>query len=135
MTLVGNNAEGGTNGVTVTTGNSGGASGTAFSSVLNGATLKFDNTQAAHGTLSYHVVTTTTETVQFQLSGASSGSYATRFYIRFNTPPFAGERLLQVGSGAKWAIGTGPKFTILDFNGNVANTFTTTIATGVWYRL
>lgn len=49
-----NNAEGGSNTTTVTTGNSGGSSGTAFDAVSIGAsgTLIYDNSVAAHGSLS-----------------------------------------------------------------------------------
>jgi hypothetical protein len=47
-------AEGGSNGTTVTTGNSGGTSGNAFEYVTigSGAALIYDNTRSAHGTLS-----------------------------------------------------------------------------------
>lgn len=57
MTLLQNNAEGGTSGTTVTTGNSGGVSGNAFDAVNigTGAAVTFDNTHAAHGGLSYNV--------------------------------------------------------------------------------
>ncbi len=50
-----NNAEGGSNTTTVTTGNSGGSSGNAFDAVSIGvgSGLVFDNAQAAHGSLSY----------------------------------------------------------------------------------
>lgn len=47
-----NNAEGGTNGVAVTTGNSGGASGNAWDTVRGAGTI-FDNAHPADGTLAY----------------------------------------------------------------------------------
>ncbi len=56
-----NSAEGGTNGVQVTTGNSGGASGDAFDLVDgagSGQTTTFDTT-AAHASLSYKIVSAT----------------------------------------------------------------------------
>lgn len=54
-----NNAEGGTNGTTVSTANSGGASGVPFDIVSIGtaSTLTFDNTHPAHGLLGYKYVT------------------------------------------------------------------------------
>jgi hypothetical protein len=53
--LATNNAEGGTNGTPVSAGNSGGASGLAYSSVVAGTgnTVIFDNTDVYLGTLSY----------------------------------------------------------------------------------
>ena len=53
-----NNAEGGSNGTTVTTGNSGGASGTAFDSITN--THTFSSSSPYDGSLSYSTVTTGT---------------------------------------------------------------------------
>lgn len=51
MTILINSAEGGTNNAAVTTGNSGGTSGTAFAAVSS--TLKFKNDIVAFGTLAY----------------------------------------------------------------------------------
>lgn len=49
-----NNADGGTNGATVTTGNSGGVSGDAWNQVaITSGTLIFDSTQKMYGSLSY----------------------------------------------------------------------------------
>ncbi len=54
-----NNAEGGSAGVQVTTGNSGGASGDAFEQVTaaaNGSSTTFDTTHPSHGSLGYKLV-------------------------------------------------------------------------------
>ena len=56
--LLTNNFEGGTNTTTITSGNSGGASGNAFNgTVIASGTLAFDNTHAAHGSLSLKTAT------------------------------------------------------------------------------
>jgi hypothetical protein len=62
-----NNAEGGTNGTTVTAANSGGLSGSAFDAPVISATctLTFDNTHPGHGALSY----------KFQLGGTAGECY------------------------------------------------------------
>jgi hypothetical protein len=54
VTLLTNSFESGTNGTTITTGNSGGASGNAFDVTEASGTsiLVYSNTQAAHGSLS-----------------------------------------------------------------------------------
>lgn len=141
MTLVVNSAEGGTNGATVTTGNSGGGSGTAFTSVNIGAnaTLTYDNSQAAHGALSYHCGnngTINANSAFVFLPGAASTSYATRFYIRFKTlPGTVGQAFMGLQNGGGWRIAGTNQFAIKDQSGAAIKTFTTTIVTDVWYRL
>lgn len=78
-----NTFEGGTNGTTITTGNSGGTSGHAFdlATVTNG-TLVFSNTQAAHGTLSANMSTTVAGGVAWV--GWNSFAPTTTFYGRCN---------------------------------------------------
>lgn len=51
-----NNAEGGSDGVTVTTGNSGGASGSAWDNPRGTNLPTFSNTHPAHGTLGYKFI-------------------------------------------------------------------------------
>src|ERR1700689_2217935 len=77
-----NDAEGGTSGVTVTTGNSGGTSGSAFDSVFVGtaATLAFDNSEAAHGLLSYKVATGTTSTTSLLEWTTTAGNQRTVWF-------------------------------------------------------
>ena len=81
LTLV-NNAEGGTNGTTVTTGNSGGTSGFPFDSIFIGgsAALAYDNTHAAHGTLAYKVSTGGSATTALSEWNSSVGTQTTIFY-------------------------------------------------------
>jgi hypothetical protein len=139
MTLVTNTAEGGTVGVTVSTGNSGGASGTAFSAVNKSATATqtYDNTQAMHGTKSIHCVCPGNTFARVTLSGASSTSYAARMYIRFNALPGAGaEPLLAIGPGGIGCyLETTNKLGIHSNTGALLNAFATTLSVGVWYRL
>lgn len=138
VTLNVNNAEGGTNGAVVSTANSGGASGTAFTSVNKGVgvAINYDSTQKAHGALSHHFTgpVSTLGTCTFP-GAAAATSYATRFYIRFNTlAPTALMRLLP-GLGWKLAGAGNNQFAVANDIGTTIFTFAGTITTGVWYRL
>src|SRR6478672_10771565 len=69
QTLLVNTAEGGSNGTTITTGNTGGASGNAATSVTTaGAVAIFDASKVAHGTLSYQFSTSTSAQAFFEWS-------------------------------------------------------------------
>jgi hypothetical protein len=85
MTVLVNSFEGGTNGTTITTGNSGGASGNAFDAVTGSPT--FSSTHAAHGTLSCSVsVSSSSATVAWNASLGSQAQVWFReyFYIPSN---------------------------------------------------
>lgn len=99
-----NNAEGGTSGTTVSTANSGGASGDAWGTPVigTGMTLTFDNAHAAHGTLAYKVALTSTATAITYLPWPSTqvGTVTEiwgRLYIWSAnlTPPAASLRLVR----------------------------------------
>jgi hypothetical protein len=69
QTLLVNIAEGGSNGTTITAGNTGGASGNAATSVTTaGAVAIFDNSKAARGSLSYQFSTSTSAQAFFEWS-------------------------------------------------------------------
>jgi Putative Ig domain len=82
--LLYNNFEGGTNGTTITTGNSGGSSGHAWdvATVTNGS-LVYSNTQAAHGGLSGAMSTNNTGGVAY-IGWTTSLGTVTSLYGRFN---------------------------------------------------
>src|SRR5438067_677165 len=85
---ISNSAEGGTNGTTVTTGNSGGGSGDAFSAVNIGTTgaVTFDSSASAHGGLSYAFSTGATSALAngtWSLTSAQATVYW-RVYIRIS---------------------------------------------------
>lgn len=101
-----NNAEGGTSGTTVTTGNSGGASVNAFDVVTIGTSsaVTFDNGHAAHGSLAYKMA------VPVGVANISSVAWTTslgtqttvwfRLYLYFTSQPatFGVWRALQGAS-------------------------------------
>ena len=93
MTLLTNSAEGGTNGTTVTTGNSGGASGQAFSAVtLNSGTFIFSNAWAHGGSLSYLHQQIAANSLFYDMTADSANaaaSWSARFYLRLNALPSA----------------------------------------------
>lgn len=94
MTVLVNTFEGGSNGVTITTGNSGGVSGNAFDTlnIGSGATFAFDNAKAAHGSLSCKVATGASAAVSLAEWSASMGSQAQvwfRLYLYFTGNPAA----------------------------------------------
>lgn len=83
MAVKTNSFEGGTNGTGITSGNSGGASGDAFDFLVigTGATVTFDNTRAAHGTLSARVTPTASQTANGNWQGLNTTDFAIRKYI------------------------------------------------------
>lgn len=85
MTLITNTAEGGTAGVVVTTANSGGSSGTAFSTVTAGHTT-FSSAAAGHGGLGYEL-TAASGSGYVALGGTGTGPFAAQAYVRFSSLP------------------------------------------------
>lgn len=110
MAVITNNANGGTDGVDVTTGNSGGASGTAASAVVPGAggTIQFTNVENYKGTLCYEF-TAASGVVQYaQWTPTNSTSCAFRAYFRFSAWPTTGGQIflnLSSSSGANVRCG------------------------------
>lgn len=100
MALVTNSAEGGSNSVTVTTGNSGGASGTAFASVNAGIT--FSSAQKAHGSLAYAFAGTaaTFNTVRLDSADGTTSGFSLRAYVYLTGYPSAETAFMQVQTGA-----------------------------------
>lgn len=89
MAQYANSAEGGSSGTTVTTGNSGGASGDAWTAVTiaGGDGLTFDNTHAAHGNLAYKIVATTGATFFERTYPGATTTVALRFYLYIAANP------------------------------------------------
>ena len=84
MTLILNNAETGSDGTTVTTGNSGGTNANAFDGVTIGANMTetFSTTSPAHGSLAFKTALTSTTTAITYLEWTSTtfGSVAVEVY-------------------------------------------------------
>lgn len=142
-----NSAEGLSAGTTVTTGNSGGASGNAFDAVAIGglATLVADNAQVGNGIMAYKVATGATVTTALAEWNASGGTNTSEFYrIECYIPPgelitagwrpvafrasggHAASLLFQTNGTIQISIGTA-------FSSVV--TFTTPAPIGVWFRV
>ena len=139
-----NNAEGGSSGTTVTTGNSGAGSGNAFDvvSLGTGTSLTFDNTVAAHGSLAYEFATTSTSATSVVEWSTSAGTQTTiyyRAYLYFNGYISTGYAVIRVNSGAThaadiWIDGNGkPWFRNSAFA--QSNNFSSDIPTGQWVRI
>lgn len=140
-----NNAEGGTHAAAVSTGNSGGASGTVFDAVSIGAstTIAYDSGQAAHGSLS----------VKHDAQSGSAGGYLAwqtstigtrkllflRCYLNVTALPSADALIARCyGSGSircgLWVTSTGAlRWT--NASGSTIQTSTNTVTTSSWARL
>jgi hypothetical protein len=75
-----NNAEGGTSGTAVTTGNSGGASGDAWNTVV-GTAPTFDSGSKAHGTLGYKFACVSGSQCATQWTGFNASNGVVRAYL------------------------------------------------------
>lgn len=141
-----NSAEGITpSGTTVTTGNSGGASGNAWDAVNIGAsaTITSDNAHAAHGSLSTKFVTTTSaqNTVVWStsLTGSSIATVWWRIYVYVTANPSSNIPLVLVRNGAnqcsRFVLGTAGTFTYNDAANTTRLTSTGVVNTNAWTRI
>ncbi len=146
MPLVANSFEGGTNGVAVTTANSGGTSGDAFNAVAGavaGATLAYSATEMAHGSLALQVATAATAGTQWVGYTTSFGTNSD-FYLRFNlyltALPAASATLWRGFSGAATLcslnMNTSGQLRVQDSLGVVVSGSTSgALPTGQWVRV
>lgn len=106
MTLLTNSLEGGTNGTTISSVNSGGASGNAFDGTLvsgTGAALTYDNTHAAHGTLAAKVASGSSAGTSYALWSGSIGTQSQvwfRMYLYYTANPANTHRVFTGVNGA-----------------------------------
>lgn len=135
-----NAAEGGTLGATVTTANSGGASGNAWDAVVGTPTITYDNTHAL-GTLSYKVVASTTAQ-QVAWTSASHGTQSEtwgRLYLWSQSAPTGVTGIVRfvVGGSQAARIRYEPTGLLtLSDAGNAAEFSTAAaIPTGQWVRI
>lgn len=146
MGLITNSAEGGTHGVVVTSGNSGGASGTAWSTVVDGpsnTTVKFDSAATMFGSLGYTFVTTGTAEDCFVAwidpLTPSLTMYA-RTYCKFTNLPGAVYRIMMLtnssyGGCGGVGINSSDKFVLRNRSGSTVLTSTLDVPTDAWFRL
>lgn len=135
-----NSFEGGTNGVTVTAGNSGGASGDALDAVDAGTgTVQFSTAQAAHGTTSMVVATSTSSVAYAGYTLASVGSDIMRGLFRLTSLPSVVQILARYMSGASQGLRVNVKaagtLEVRDASNSVVGTTTAMVSTGQWWRL
>jgi hypothetical protein len=145
VTLVTNSFEGITPaGTTITNGNSGGASGTAFNSTSIGgsATLTSDSTHVAHGSLAMKATTAAISTVSIAIWAAAMGAqtqvwFRTYLFITANpattlTPVLFFNTTTQAGG---LQITTGGKLQLIDANSATILTGTLNVSLNNWFRV
>lgn len=143
MALRTNSAEGGSNGATVSTSNTGGASGNAFDSVTlsSGGAATFDSTNKYRGSMSYRflVPSTAGATAFVEYSGASSTSTALRFYVKIVGDTVGGniEFVSMTGASAGVSIwlNIGGRMDLRDVSGNLIASGTRTVMVEHWFRV
>lgn len=135
-----NTLTGGTNGVTITTGNSGGTSGNAFDNILGSP--QYSNTQAYGGSgLSAFNPSSGVDT-HMDWSGVSQAGdvFCARMYVYLVSATAGSQRMLVVnGPGgivsALWMFNNRTVRVYLGFATSVAAQLNTPIPTGQWVRL
>jgi hypothetical protein len=136
-----NTAEGGSDGVTVTTSNSDGVSGDAWNSTAGSTALTFSSTFAARGTLSYKIAQTSGVAADLGWDILALTDFYGRSYVYF-TGFSSGSQVIVKGlntgfASDSWRVditSTGQVRT-RDATGTILATSVQTLATGQWYRL
>lgn len=142
MALKQNTAEGGSAGVTVTTGNSGAGSGDAFGQITTAGapTYVFSNTTASHDVLSYSISGISGDTAKFYMYNGGGSNAALRCYIYLSVLPAMSQQLFALQNtsfsfAAVVAINAANKLIVQDAGGTTLYTTTTALNSGVWYRV
>lgn len=140
-----NNAEGVPLGATVTTGNSGGVSGSPFDSVSIGAlaALTADNTHSVHGAQSYEFVTGSPSANCILIWSTSlNGTYPQvwyRMYVWLTAYSATQLRVVSLRNGGTYqggpAINNSGKVVLLNATGATVKTSTTSVPLNQWFRL
>lgn len=147
MGRLNNSAEGGSNGVVVTAGSSGGASGEAWQTVNDGTannTVQFSTAATLFGSMGYLFQTGGTADVGF-ITWANTMTpaltYYSRVYCQFvGTLPASVYRIFQLtnnsfaSSGGVGISGSG-KFAVRNSAGTLIQSSTTNVPTDAWCRL
>lgn len=140
-----NSFEGGTNGTTITTANSGGVSGDAFDSTAigTGSTLTYDTSKAAHGTTSALATTNGSASAAaafVKFLPSASSRIATHLYINLNTLPATTTPMVVFSPRSGTTISVRVAVTqtgtvqLRDPSNTVMWTSTATVSPGTWYR-
>jgi len=141
-----NSFEGGSDTTTITTGNSGGSSGTAFDAVgapVSGSTLAFSTTHAVHGSLSAKIGTGTTADTPY-VSWTSNVAALTvyfRIYLWFDANPGSNTNILRALNSsdqtmASLRVNTTGKLQMLNSANSAAGSASTNaVPLGQWFRI
>lgn len=129
MTIKTNSLEGGTNGTTVTSGNSGGTSGDAFNTVTG--TVTFDNTHPKRGSLGIKFVSSASVSDALWTGIGSVATLWFRRYVYITANPAATTRLVTLQNSAGSLCGsisltTAGKLIFLDSAGSTITGMTST---------
>jgi hypothetical protein len=139
-----NSFEGGTSGVTLTPGNSGGASGNAFdaTTITGTGVLAFDNTHAAHGSLALKAQAVTSGDAAAANWTSSLGMHSQlwfREYLYFTANPTANCRvfsyLLAAANCATVSVNSAGQLVMLSSNAVTMFTFAAAIPLNQWFRI
>lgn len=140
MTRYENTLEGGTSGTSVTAGNSGGASGTPFSSTAGTGGITYDTGAAIHGSLGAKSAATSLAGYLTGAFGSPTDAAAIRIYFKVDTLVGSDSHLLRIMAGAtrvaSWHINTTGRLRLSDAAGTTG-VFTSTdpILPGTEYYL
>ncbi len=141
--VVNNTLEGGTSGTAVTTGNSSGASGNAFDTVVigSGEVVQYDTAHAAHGSLAVQISTDVTAgfaDVNWNTSVGTQTEIWGRTYL-YATVTNQDVELIRIRNGASRVasvnVTTTGKVALVNAAGTTVATGATTIATSQWIRI
>lgn len=146
MTTLANTAEGGANGVAVSTANSGGASGNAWDAVNAGGSgsITYDNAHAHSGTLAYKIVADAANNVIMTWDTSLSGSQTElwgRCYIYLTEVPANNIALVWLRTAANGNMGrvriagTTGVIDVTDASNTVVQAGTVAVAIGQWVRI
>jgi hypothetical protein len=141
-----NNFEGGTNGVSVSSGNSGGVSGDPFFTVniVAGGTVAYDNTRSAHGANSVQIATGATSGANWMIWRVAPTTLTRWFreYLYFPANPSGSSAIVLkaeiVGGGGQVCVitvTTGGKLQALDANNASIFVTTASIPLNQWFRI
>lgn len=142
MARYANTLEGGTNGVAVSTGNSGGTSGNAFTYVTPAAPV-FDSARAAHGSMSIRIPAGEDPCyVQWEGAGWGSTAFAACAYFYFSAASGQDHILLRANSSggtlaARVMINSARKLVLQYNNGSTVTAWTSTesVPLNQWIRI
>jgi len=135
-----NTAEGGSNGTTITTGNSGGGSGSAWDTVTIDASALavFDNGAAMHGSLANKLTGSGSGGVRLEWNSTQTTIYG-RAYCYISAFPAGTTNIIDARNGAAEAasirLNASKKLDIYDGLGNLVASGTTVLTATTWYRI